>query len=205
MAAAMTIGTAAESATVEKFDLQLRYDGTSFHDVAFANIADDEDSGTYLGDIHSSDAPYWLKSQRFTDLKTGDLISFVATIVYGETDIPDGEYSNGGSAPTCSFGPADCTRIDYAWKRPDGHLQFGMDFLEDFSGRATAGSTFTYNLFIDDMFFSDEGEYVYDYRSESSSFTVVQPAPVPVPASVALLPLGIGALAMMRKRRRKVS
>ncbi|MCG6110749.1 MAG: VPLPA-CTERM sorting domain-containing protein [Paracoccus sp.] len=204
--AVVGIGAAAEAATFEQINLKMRYEGTTFQDVIYADLEDDEDTGSYLGDVSSIDAPYWLKHQLFGNLKIGDVVDFVAEVFYGSSDAPDGNYDNGGSAPVCNFAGKDCTGTGFAWRYPDGRLTLGNDFYEDISGYTTVGGSLSYFLFsLEETYFSDDGKYIYFVRGEDAKFTIVQPAPVPLPASAALLPLGFGALAMMRKRRKRVS
>ncbi|MGN7869380.1 VPLPA-CTERM sorting domain-containing protein [Paracoccus sp. 22332] len=196
------VGSAAEAATTVNYDIQLRYDGTVYTDVALwahdPSVAD-----LYLDSMALEGNPYGVTG-RFSHLQIGDIVRFVAQVIY--PDDPEswsGIYDNGGRADYCTLAGYDCSNLTMTFPGSDFHLHY-MDTI------GTQGTTKVGGIFeqwfwgpaVPDQLTSYGGFHAW---FETASFTVVSvdnPAPVPLPAAAALLPLGLGALALMRRRRR---
>lgn len=215
-AAAVAVGVGqAEAATTVDYDLWLRYEGTDFLGLEYFEPEGEEvysDVDLYRVDYTSGFTPL-----EFGDLLIGDIIRFVATVIY--PDDPDewiNSYDNGGTAPVCSIGTYDCTNTTLTDPDNNGGIRLAASYGDrDFFGLPELGGTFEYFHFANPYAegpdglpyqITADGRYYYTTWDEIAHFTVVpEPAPVPLPATAALLPIGIGALALMRRRRRTLS
>ncbi|GHG11266.1 VPLPA-CTERM sorting domain-containing protein [Paracoccus aerius] len=210
-AAVVAVGVGqAEAATYTAvdYDLYLRYEGTAFSDLVAYDQWDLDN--TYSSPYYPAEDPLNLdiSNKMFPSLAIGDIVRFIATIVFPED--PDqllGQYDNGGRAPVCAIGKTSCTNTTEAYpKGPYDAFDIRYSDLIMITGSTQVGSAFTYNQAYPGDWASDDGRWSYHAWYSAAKFTVVEivdtPAPVPLPATAALLPLGIGALATMRKRRK---
>lgn len=214
VAAAIAVGVGqAEAATTVDYDLWLRYEGTAFTSIDYAESGPDGDL-LFEGDTSVDAMLPGTKSHLFGSVAIGKIVHLVMKIVHPDIPVEDNPYyGNGGRTPICQMGAWDCTGTNYTSSDFRNGIP-GVDFANarddewSLMGSILPGST----VFVSFWAFghapyphySDDGAYQYWYDSEYSSFTVV-PSPVPLPATAALLSIGIGALAMMRRRQGKLT
>lgn len=203
-AVAIGVGSAAEAATIVNYDIELRYEGTTFRDV---------DIGFYnwnMAEVHYDEMalegnPFGIVG-RYSHLNIGDVVRFVAEVFY--PDDPNelvGMYDNGGRAPVCRLGGLEC---DVTYALPGE--AFRLDYWDMVSvyGTTAIGEPFAYEWWgplVEPQHTSVVAFYAWWEKANFTVLSVVEPAPVPLPATAALLPLGLGALALLRRRRRRVS
>ena len=204
VAAAMTIGISQADAAVVKYDIDLRYLGTTFRDVIIYvnNPAQDVFVTETMG---LEGNPFGITGMQ-SGLTYGQTVKFTAEVHFPENqDEWISAYDNGGRAYNCMLGNASCDSITQAYQWEDSIGLFYDDSL-DFVGELKVGGKFTnrsWRPWVQDRY--EWGSFYAEW--ETAEFEVLkinqpQPAPVPLPATAALLPLGVGALAVLRKRRK---
>lgn len=204
---AIGIGGQANAATLARFDISLRYEGTTYTDLTVTDYGtagpvdltgwQDHQFDTLLAEESGLSLPTLRPG-----LAIGDMVAFRATLA-----VPDNPedmiapFGNGGYALRCNLAGAGCTG-SVTGTYHDGDMLFGE--YRSLTVDARPGGTLTY-LFNNDHLSSGElGWGIMTFFNRMADFTVVsvnQPAPVPLPVSAGLLGLGIGALAMTRRRR----
>ena len=205
---AIGIGGQANAATLARFDISLRYEGTTYTDLSvtdYGTAGPADPSGWrdhYFDTLLAEESALALPTLR-PGLAIGDMVAFRATLA-----VPDdpgdmiAPFDNGGHALRCNLAGVGCTdgvTATYA----DGDMLFGE--FRSLTVDATPGGALTY-LFNNDYLSSESlGWGTMTFFNRMAEFTVLsvnQPAPVPLPMSAGLLGLGIGALAMTRRRRK---
>ena len=204
-AAAVAVGVVqAEAATVVDYDIELRYEGTTFRDVDIGFINWDMPDHKY-DQMPLEGNPYGIVG-RYSHLNIGDIVRFVAQVVYPDDptnyDEWPGAHDNGGRAPICNLGGLDC---DVTFAIPGEVFQLDLFDVIFMQGTTTIGGAFTrtwWGPMVPSQHTSTVAFYAWWEEAKFTVLSVDQPAPVPLPMSVALMPVGLGALAMMRRRRR---
>lgn len=204
---AIGIGGQANAATMARFDVSLRYEGTKYTDLTV----------TDYGTSGPADPTGWLDHQFDTllaeesglplptlrqGLAIGDTVAFRATLA-----VPDNPeqmiapFDNGGHALRCNLAGVNCTD-GVTGTYHNGDMLFGE--YRSLTVDARPGGSLIY-LFNNDYWSSEAlGWGTMTFFNRMAEFTVVsvnQPAPVPLPMSAGLLGLGMGALALTRRRR----
>lgn len=206
---AIGIGGQANAATLARFDIGLRYEGTTYTDLTVtdygaAGPADPTGwQDHHFGTLLAEESGLALPTLR-PGLSIGDMVAFRATL-----SVPDdpedmiAPFDNGGYALRCNLAGVGCTD-GVTGTFANGDMLFGE--YRSLTVDARPGGTLTY-LFNNDYLSSESlGWGTMTFFNRMAEFTVVsvnQPAPVPLPMSAGLLGLGIGALAMTRRRRRQ--
>lgn len=203
-AAVMAISVSQVEAAVVKYDIDLRYVGTTFRDVLiYVNNP--------AGDVFVIDQmglegnPFGITGMH-SGLTYGQTVKFTAEVHYAD-DPNDmiGQFDNGTRAYGCYLANASCNHITYGQQRENN---FGLYYDDSiaFDGSLEIGGTISHSFWRP---WKDEqyawGRFWTEW--ETAEFEVIsvnepQPAPVPLPATAALLPLGLAALAAIRKRRK---
>lgn len=147
-AAVVVIGVGeAEAATVENYDLYLRYEGTEFLDYVLYDGRDRDNA--YVGERYPAEDPLNLNipHEMFPTLARGDIVRFIATIVFPEDPMEILEqWDNGGRAPICSIGATSCTNTQSAYQR-GAFDAFEITFSDSIAiaGSTLVGSQFRYS------------------------------------------------------------
>lgn len=208
-------GQTACAATLARYDIDLRYTGTTFWDVSFSPFDDTVDAivldsmaleGNSMGVIGT-----------YGHLALGDVVRFQADVIYPDdpynTDTWLHAFDNGGRAPSCDLAGITCTGTTqtysgdrfrlYDWDASEiygsvivgdefRHLQWGPEVPEQFTAKGYFHAMFEIARF----------EVVAVVNPIPNT---LPPSPVPLPLSAALLPLGLGAFTIVRKRRRQIA
>lgn len=208
------------AATVENYNLKLRYEGTVYGETTIWNAWG---KPIFQGTIYS---PLRLEYPpvrglpdifgllpKYAELRPGEIVGFEASI-----QVPDdpyewiGTHDNGGRLLHCTLAGRDCPEATETYPGIDFRY---MDFVSVTSG-TDPGSTFhvhewTKGLGNNAVYWRDSKGRILasaEFNFRNTYFTVVEnlsepsPAPVPLPASAGLLPLALGGLAFVRRRYR---
>ena len=205
-AAAVAVGVGqAEAATVVNYDIELRYDGTFFGDVEIGFREWDVPNLEY--DWMPLDGNPFGIVGRFSHLKIGDIVRFVAEVIHPDdpydTDQWSGGSDNGGRANHCDLAGYDCSNLTMTFPGTDFQLYY-WDTISTL-GTTKVGEVFQQTFWGPEVRPQHTSSVSFYAWWENANFTVLsvnEPAPVPLPISIALMPIGLSALAMMRRRRR---
>lgn len=203
--AAITISHGAQAATIENYNLKLRYDGTIYYD---ATVYDAAGETLFEGSTNSFVEPWGLPTRY--DLTAGDIVGFTASIYV--PDDPSTEVSpgnNGGYLISCTLAGQDCRGATQTYPG----LQFAYGDSVEVSGSAREGGFFGIGEWLDNQRYTLAWGGTAELWTRFTVFTVVEslpvepvdPAPVPLPAGAALLPAALGGLALIRRRRKKAA
>lgn len=197
----------AGAATVEHYDMTLRFEGTTLYEVFMEDLS----SNVILDneDVRPGENA-WGIPEPFPAFRIGEAVRFIADVFVPDnaraTLAENMDWTNGGRARKCFIGPYDCSK-DVTFTLPD--LVLGYDDSGLLAGSATPGSRLFYRWVppAPDYFLIPGPDGLGGtIASHQSNFSVVSIASaniaaVPAPASAALLPVALGALAVFRRRR----
>lgn len=203
--AAAGVASAADAATVVSYDIDLRYEGTTYLDVTFSPWDAD------LEDVHLDVMPLegntFGATGRYGHLSVGSIVKFVAEVIYTEdpfdTDTWLGIFDNGGRTLSCTLAGVSCGQIIMAFPGPtfslydwdmtgiEGSLIYGDSFSHWFWGPEVPNQYLPGGIF-----------YAWFETAYFSVVAVNQPAPVPLPAGALLLPAALAGFGLMHRRKK---
>lgn len=200
--AACMIGHSAAAATIENYNLSLRYDGTIY---LGTSVFDADGDLLFAGNVNSFDDP-WDLPQLYPGLAAGDVVGFTASISVPQD--PAAGINNGGYLIDCAIAGGECLPASSTY--PGLRWTFGNLYEVDGSG-GRVGDFFGIGEWLNDVRLDlADGRWATTLM-RFSIFTItesrpyeppVDPAPVPLPAGAMLLPVALGGFALIRRRRK---